>query len=112
MTFLAVNNFFCSIDLVVLITPSASTHPFGSPIFLHLAHPYAVRCLLVALTYVKGFRDFLSGLSPRGESAQIAKDVLLDSVDSSGIDLNALIPILEGTLESATKLGGACALCT
>ena len=64
-------------------------------IFLHLLHPLALLGLQEAIGHVKRFRDELDNLSPKRENSQMAKDVLMDTVDSSGVDINALFAILD-----------------
>ncbi|KAJ3490206.1 hypothetical protein NLI96_g1591 [Meripilus lineatus] len=83
---------------------SASSPPLANPIFLHLTHPYLVKCLQIALKHVTGFFDFLKEMNPRGENAQIARDVLVDTIDSSGIDLQVLVPLFDEFMESAARL--------
>jgi hypothetical protein len=46
------------------------------------------------LNHVKHFRGYLGSLSATAENVQIAKDVLVDLVDCSGIDLLKLEPLL------------------
>lgn len=65
-----------------------------TPILLHLVHPRALDHLNSALTHVRRFRTHLGSLSARGENAQIAKDVLVDLVDCSGVDLGLLLEVL------------------
>jgi len=63
-------------------------------ILLHLIHPSGLTTLHSLLTHVKRFRSYLGSLSTTAENAQIAKDVLVDLVDCSGIDLLKLEPLL------------------
>jgi len=51
------------------------------------------------LKHVKSFRAFLGSLPAGGENSQIAKEVLVDLVDCSGIDLTGLITVLEEVYE-------------
>ncbi|KAI0647318.1 hypothetical protein C8Q79DRAFT_908461 [Trametes meyenii] len=78
-----------------------------SPIFLHLVHPYAISCLQSAIEHVKRFRDHVGRLAARGENSHIAKDVLMDITDSSGVDLHPLVPLLSGILQDSKQLDGA-----
>jgi hypothetical protein len=71
----------------------------NSPILLHLAHPFTLQNIITALKHVKAFRAFLGPLPAGGENSQIAKEVLVDLVDCSGVDLTGLITALEGVLE-------------
>ncbi|KAJ7109456.1 hypothetical protein C8R44DRAFT_986432 [Mycena epipterygia] len=86
--------------------------PFSSePLFemhlsstlLHLAHPYALRSLHAALSNVTRFKNKIASLSASEENSQIAKDVLVDLVDCSGVDLAALEPLLSELLVEAKK---------
>lgn len=72
---------------------------------LHLVHPFALRNLQEAVTHVKRFRDELDPLPPKGENSQIAKDILMDTVDSSGINLTALLSVLE-EIKALSKTSG------
>ncbi|PIL24225.1 hypothetical protein GSI_13978 [Ganoderma sinense ZZ0214-1] len=58
-----------------------------SPIFLHLVHPYALTRLKTSVEHVKRFHDHVSKLPAKGEVSHIAKDVLLDTTEGIGIDL-------------------------
>ncbi|KAH9951450.1 hypothetical protein B0H21DRAFT_719063 [Amylocystis lapponica] len=74
--------------------PASSAVPaLDSPVFLHLAANGGA--------HVKRFRDYIGTLSPRGENAQMAKDVLLDVVDCSGVDLDVLGRLLGEALQEA-----------
>ncbi|KAH9857142.1 hypothetical protein C2E23DRAFT_375639 [Lenzites betulinus] len=75
-----------------------------SPIFLHLAHPYALSRLQTALEHVKRFRDHVGKLTAKGENSHIAKDVLMDITDGSGVDLQLLGPLLADILQDARQL--------
>lgn len=79
--------------------------PLDSPILLNLVHPYALLNLTGALDYVKSFRTFLGSQTPRGENAQIARDVFVDLVDCSGIDLSVLVPLLRESVPDAMNIG-------
>ena len=76
----------------------------SSPILLHLAHPFTLQNFITALKHVKEFRGFLGSLPAGGENSQIAKEVLVDLVDCSGIDLTGLISALEEVLERVQSL--------
>lgn len=62
----------------------------SSSALLHLVHPFTLDGMHRGLNHVKRFRSYLGSLSPRGENAQIAKDELIDMVNCSGINLDAL----------------------
>ncbi|KAI0819541.1 hypothetical protein BC628DRAFT_1525877 [Trametes gibbosa] len=75
-----------------------------NPIFLHLAHPYAVSRLQTALEHVKRFRNHVGKLVAKGENSHIAKDVLMDITDGSGVDLPLLGPLLTEILQDTKQL--------
>ncbi|KAI3610536.1 pseudouridylate synthase 4 [Moniliophthora roreri] len=77
------------------------------PDMLHFAHPQASRNVLDAVMNVKKFREFLGALTARSENSQIAKDVLIDQVDCSGIDLAGVIPILNELHDSLQTVDAA-----
>ncbi|KAK1235991.1 pseudouridine synthase pus4 [Marasmius sp. AFHP31] len=72
------------------------------PSLLHLLLPQALQNLIEAATNVKRIREFLGSLTAKQENSQIARDVLIDQVDCSGITLSELLPIL-GELSEAVK---------
>ena len=74
-------------------------------IFVHLLHPFALRNLHEAVGHVRRFRNELDPLPPKGENAQIAKEVLMDTVNSAGIHLDAFFSLLE-EIKTAVKLSG------
>lgn len=80
------------------------TRTLNSPILLHLAHPFALQNFITALKHVKAFRAFLGSLPAGGENSQIAKGILVDLVDCSGVDLTGLITALEEVLERVQNL--------
>jgi len=89
-------------------SPSSSeskTRALDSPTLLHLIQPFALTNLHGALGHVKRLRKQLGALSAKGETAQIAKDILIDLVDCSGIDLNALESIFVESMPEAKALG-------
>jgi len=61
---------------------------------LHIIHPFALENLHTLLQHVRRFRAFLGSLLAKSDGARTAKDVLMDHIDSSGIDL----VVLEHTL--------------
>ena len=93
----------CSLFLLGPITSSLSPHffihlapeePLNSTVFLHLVHPFALQEFSVLVTHIKQYRAYLGSLTPKGQNAQIAKDILIDVVDNSGIDFAALEALL------------------
>jgi hypothetical protein len=77
-----------------------------SSLFLHIVHPHCLRILKTNLQHVDRFRNYLNAHSPSGESAQSAKDVFIDSINSAGIDLVGLVALLDGVLGDAEQLSG------
>ena len=75
-----------------------------TPILLHLAHPFVFRIVLDTLRYVNTFRTFLGSLPAGSENSRIAKALLVDAVECSGVDFAGLISLLEETLESRQSL--------
>ncbi|KAJ7172400.1 hypothetical protein C8R46DRAFT_147163 [Mycena filopes] len=89
------------------LAPSQS-NPSPTPpssILLHLAHPYPLRSLHAAVRNVTRFKNKIGSLSASEENSQIAKSVLVDLLDCSGVDLAALEPVLSELLVEAKKIG-------
>ena len=91
--------------------PSTSKDTAGttldSPIFLHLSHPYALSRLQAAAKHIKRFHDQVAKLPPKGENSHIARDVLIDSTEGSGVDLALLVPLLADIMQDCKKLDGS-----
>ena len=85
--------------------PPTAGRPLDSPTLLHLIQPSALAILHGVLGHVKQFRRQLGAVSANGETAQIAKDILIDLVDCSGIDLNLLESTLVAIIPDAKALG-------
>lgn len=75
-----------------------------SPILLHLSHPLALHHFSSAIAHLTQFRGYLGSLSASGENAQIARDVLVDLVDNSGIEFSALLLLLSECLKDCQLL--------
>jgi len=75
-----------------------------APALLHLVHPFALEHLNTVSTHVRQFRAYLGSLSASSENAQIARDVLTDLVDTSGVDIAALEPFLVECLQDCRLL--------
>ena len=88
-----------SLLILFLLKAQNDVHALNSPILLHLAHPFTLRYFIDGLKHVKSFRAFLGSLPAGGENSQIAKEVLVDLVDCSGVDLTGLITALEEVYE-------------
>ncbi|KAI8989685.1 hypothetical protein BD414DRAFT_484925 [Trametes punicea] len=91
--------------------PSTSKDPdlpqalsLDNPIFLHLVHPYALSRVQTALAHVRRFRDHVGKLAAKGENSHIAKDVLMDITDCSGVDLQPLGSLLSEILQDCKAL--------
>lgn len=85
--------------------PSLSS-PFDSPILLHLTHPFMLPNLIGVIMHVNRFYHSLSALSPKGENSQIARDILMDVVGCSGLDLKGIEEILKGTMPDVRSIPG------
>lgn len=70
------------------------TIPSTHPILLNLLYPDALTKLRVTVGDVKQLYDQLKSVGPNGENGTIARNALLDTVDSSGINLEALESLL------------------
>ncbi|KII88403.1 hypothetical protein PLICRDRAFT_41563 [Plicaturopsis crispa FD-325 SS-3] len=88
-----------STDVDMTSGPTTSNTSLDSPSLLHLSHVHALKGLHNALGHVKRFRAYLGAQSAKAENAQIAKDVLVDLVDYSGVDISALHGALGQVLE-------------
>ncbi|KAJ3989410.1 hypothetical protein F5890DRAFT_1251657 [Lentinula detonsa] len=73
----------------------ANLRSLDHPIFLHLVHPKALRNLRTALGHVNQFRKYLTRLTPSTENSQLSKEVLIDLVEYSGVDIQGLDEIFE-----------------
>ena len=69
-----------------------------SPDLIHLAHPFALQILVVALKHINALRSYIGSLPAGGDNPQMAQLVLVDTVDSCGINFGSLITLLEGNL--------------
>jgi hypothetical protein len=77
-----------------------------TPTLLHIGHPYALANLHTILTHIKSLRLFVGQLSARGENAQIARDVLVELIDCSGFDIDALCVLLAECIQDANNIPG------
>jgi hypothetical protein len=92
--------------LSVPASPKADSTPWTLPALLHLVHPYALTNLHLAIKHVVLFYSYLRTLSAKQENAQIAKDVLVDLVECSGIDLSTLESLLGQSVQDAQAITG------
>lgn len=79
------------------------TTPSTHPILLNLLYPDALAKLRVTVGDVKQLYEQLKSVDPNGENGTIARNALLDTIDSSGINLEALASSLTQISE---KIGG------
>jgi hypothetical protein len=73
---------------------------------LHLVQPYALGCLCQALKHVVLLYDCLRVKRAKEENTQIAKDVFLDLVERSGINLKGLASLLSESLQDSASISG------
>ncbi|KAJ3768879.1 hypothetical protein FB446DRAFT_694341 [Lentinula raphanica] len=76
-------------------TKNTNLRSLESPVFMHFVHPQALKNLRIALGHVNQFRKYLTRLTPTTENSQLSKEVLIDLVEHSGIDIQGLDEILE-----------------
>ena len=77
---------------------------------LHLLHPFPFTHLLGVLQHIKRFYALLKDLHPRTENASIARQMFMELVETSGIDLNALENSLLELKEEIRSFAGRYAL--
>ena len=65
-----------------------------SSTFIHLVHPYALNHVMLFLEHIKLFRYFLRLTTSQEDRYRVARELLLDIIDSSAIDLEALEKVL------------------
>lgn len=80
--------------------------PFDSPILLHLTHPLILTNLIGVIMHVNRFYNSLSALTPKGENSQIARDILMDVIGCSGLDLRGIEDILKGAMPDVRGIPG------
>ncbi|KAF8559768.1 hypothetical protein OG21DRAFT_1402239 [Imleria badia] len=78
--------------------------PFDSPILLHLTHPFILTNLIAVITHVNRFYHSLSELTPKGENSKIARDILMDVIGCSGLNLRGIEDILKGVVPDARNI--------
>lgn len=61
---------------------------------LHLVHPHMLGILHNFVQHVRRFRGFLGSKMRAEEHLQVAREILIDYVDSSPVDLDALDRVL------------------
>ena len=102
------------IAVIPLEEPSIEkqTIPSTHPILLNLVYPDALAKLRVTVGDVKQLYEQLKSVDPNGENGTIARDALLDTVDSSGINLEALVSLLTQISEKIDGPKGSLASCS
>ncbi|KAH7889366.1 hypothetical protein F5I97DRAFT_1993976, partial [Phlebopus sp. FC_14] len=85
---------------------SRLSSPFDSPILLHLIHPLTLGNLIGVTIHVNRFYQTISSLSAKGENAQIARDILLDLVTCSGLNLKELEAIFKSAVPDVRAIPG------
>ncbi|KAJ7063374.1 hypothetical protein C8F01DRAFT_1132759 [Mycena amicta] len=85
------------------LRPDSQTGAAVPSIMLHVAHPIALRNLHMAVAHVNKLRNKIASLSASEESSHLAKSVLVDLIQCSGVDLKALEPLLAEFMEGANK---------
>ncbi|KAG6336414.1 hypothetical protein ID866_2687 [Astraeus odoratus] len=85
---------------------TTTTSSFNTPIFLHLVHPLLLANLIEMVAHVNRLYQSLNSMRAKVENAQIARDILLDMVDSSGLNLEGLEGILKATLSEVSTIPG------
>lgn len=80
--------------------------PSTHPILLSLLYPDALVKLRDTVGDVKQLYVQLKGVDPNGENGTIARNALLDAVDSSGINLEALESLLTQISEKIVGSNG------
>lgn len=88
------------------------TIPSTHPILLNLLYPDALAKLRVTVGDVKRLYEQLKSVDPNGENGTIARNALLDAVDSSGINLEALESLLTQISEKIDVSKGRLASCS
>ncbi|KAI6150464.1 hypothetical protein BKA82DRAFT_4116006 [Pisolithus tinctorius] len=86
--------------------PADAISPFDIPALLHLVHPSLLANLLNMTSHVYQFYQWLNSMTARGESGQMARDTLLDVVDYSGLNLEALEDIFRNVHKEVSAIPG------
>ncbi|PFH54288.1 hypothetical protein AMATHDRAFT_562 [Amanita thiersii Skay4041] len=71
-----------------------STPTLNSPTLLSLAHPFAYKNVAKAVKYVSKLKTYIESLPAGTERVNVGKNILIDLVDSSGVDFDALDTLL------------------
>ncbi|KAI6160019.1 hypothetical protein EDD17DRAFT_1485464 [Pisolithus thermaeus] len=87
-------------------TPVNAKSPFDNPALLHLVHPLLLANIIDMISHVNRFYQWLNSMTAKGESAQMARGALLDVVDYSGLNLEALEGIFKNVLREVSTMPG------
>ncbi|KAG9318671.1 hypothetical protein JVU11DRAFT_765 [Chiua virens] len=79
-------------------TNGPHSSPLASPMLLHLAHPFILSNLIGVVMHVNRFYHSLCALTPKGENSQFARDILMDMIGCSGLDLRGIEDVLKGVM--------------
>ena len=101
----------CYQFVIAVIAPEGpsiekQTIPSIHPILLNLLYPDALSKLRDTVGDVKRLYEQLKNADPNGENGTIARNALLDTVDSSGINLEALESLLTQISENIDESKG------
>ncbi|KAF8505026.1 hypothetical protein BU17DRAFT_71546 [Hysterangium stoloniferum] len=90
------------------VVPTDDLTPSTSPILITIIHPYMLDNFIGALFHLNTFRAFLDTLTASKLKAGIAKEVIVDIIDGSGINLKQFEAELRKIqqLEELTSLDG------
>ena len=106
----------CHQSVISVITPEEpslekQTIPPTHPILLNLLYPDALAKLRDTVGDVKQLHEQLKSVEPNGEKGIVARNALLDTIDSSGINLEALESLLRQISEKIDGSKGRLACC-
>jgi hypothetical protein len=96
------------VGAATLLTASVDkqTTPATHPILSVLLFPDALAKLRLTVGDVKRFYEYLKNLETSGENGVMSKNALLDTVDGSGVNLEALDPLLAYISEQVKGANG------
>lgn len=93
-------------DVIILGLFRDAPSPFDKPVLLHLAHPLLLANLIHMISHVNKFYQYLMSQTAKAENAQIARDILLDAVDCSGLNLEGLESVFRTSLGEVSCIPG------
>ncbi|KAG0707666.1 hypothetical protein DFH29DRAFT_592452 [Suillus ampliporus] len=86
------------------ISQTSHSVSFDAPILLHLVHPLALTNLTTVVFHVNRLHQYLASMTAKRENSQFARDIMLDLVSSSGLDLRVLEDILSTAIPEASAI--------